>query len=84
MDFLASTAAGKVVDHISSKFSDCIKNFKGQYDDLELANAIRQELLDQYGNEPFYNDLFHFLQLQYLSRLKAMIFKCLKNCYSLF
>ena len=29
-------------------------------------------------------NLFHFLQLQYLSRLKAMIFKCLKNCYSLF
>ena len=61
MDFLASTAAGKVVDHISSKFSDCIKNIKGQYDDLELANAIRQELLDQYGNEPFYNDLDSYL-----------------------
>lgn len=61
MDFLASTVAGKVVDHISSKFSDCIKNFKGQYDDLELANAIRQELLDQYGNEPFYNDLDSYL-----------------------
>ncbi len=57
MDFLASTAAGKVVDHISFKFSDCIKNFKGQYDDIELADAIRQELLDQCGNELFYNDL---------------------------
>lgn len=61
MDFLASTAAGKVVDHISSKFSDYIKNFKGQHDDLKLANAIRQELLDRYGNEPFYNDLDSYL-----------------------
>ena len=61
MDFLASTAAGKAVDHFSSKFSDCIKNFKGQHDDIALADAIRQELLDQYGNEPFYNDFDSYL-----------------------
>lgn len=61
MDFLASTAAGIAVDHFSSKFSDCIKNFKGQRDDIALAGAIRQELLDQYGNEPFYNDFDSYL-----------------------
>jgi len=61
MDFWASTAAGKVVDHFSSKFSECIKNFKGQHDDIALANAIHQELLDQYGNEPFYNDFDSYL-----------------------
>lgn len=61
MDFLASTAAGKAVDHFSSKFIDCIKNFKGQRNDLALADAIRQELLDEYGNEPFYNDFDSYL-----------------------
>lgn len=61
MDFLTSTAVGKAVDHISSKFIDCIKNFKGQHGDIALGNAIRQELLDQYGNEPFYNDFDSYL-----------------------
>lgn len=61
MDFLESTAAGKAVDYFSSKFIDCIKNFKGQYDDIALGDAIRQALLDQYGNEPFYNDFDSYL-----------------------
>lgn len=46
---------------MSSKFIDGIKNFKGQYDDIALGDAIRQELLDRYGNEPFYDDFDSYL-----------------------
>ena len=61
MDFLASTVAGKAVDQGFSKFSDFINNIKGKHDDIALADAIRQELLDQYGKEPFYNDFDSYL-----------------------
>ena len=61
MDFLTPTVAGKAADHISSKFIDCIKSFKGQRNDEALGDTIRQELLDQYENEPFYNNLDSYL-----------------------
>lgn len=61
MDFLTSTVAGNIMDQFSTKFIDWIKNFKGQHDDKALGDAIRQELLDQYGNELFYNDFDSYL-----------------------
>lgn len=61
MNFLTSTATEKFADHFCSKLNDCINNFKGQQDDKALVDAIRQEVTNQYGNEPFYNKLDQYL-----------------------
>ena len=61
MDFFTSMATEKAVDHIVSKVSGYGRNLKGQHDDAVLGDSIRQELLERYGNEPFYNDLDSYL-----------------------
>ena len=61
MDFLTSMAAEKAADRILSAVSDRGKNLKGQHDDAALGDTIRQELLDRYGKEPFYDDLDSYL-----------------------
>lgn len=59
--WLLETAAGQAANDLSSKINEGIENIKGRRDDTILEDAIRNQLLDRYGNEPFYNDLDSYL-----------------------
>ena len=61
MDFLTLKAMENVLDSLSSDIDDVIKKFRGKRDDSALGKAIRQKLLERYGNELFYNDLDFYL-----------------------
>lgn len=52
---------GMVVDNVVSKLIEFVKRTKRRHNDKKLQNTLRRELLDCYGNEPFYNDLDSYL-----------------------
>lgn len=62
MNFLTSTIAEKVLDPFFNKFISRIRNLKGRRNDVLLKDAIYRQLLDQYGNELFYNNLVSYLK----------------------
>lgn len=56
MDFL-EIIAEKFRDHVFSTLKESLEIFKGQRDDILLGNTVRQQLLERYGKEPFYDAL---------------------------
>ena len=44
-------------DRFFSTLKESLEIFKGRHDDILLGNTVRQQLLERYGKEPFYDAL---------------------------